>query len=247
MSAQAGTVRVLLFAVAAERAGARSLDLEVSAATAGAVRRALAEKVPALASLLPLCALAVDGEYAEDGTEVLPGAEVAVIPPVSGGGEDGLPYGAISDRSIDDAALVRKVEDPSAGGIVVFYGTVRGTTGAQVTDRLEYDSYAELAEREMHRILGEVMAQVPESRIAAVHRTGALEVGEVAVVVAASAPHRDGAFLAARTAIDRIKAEVPIWKREIGPDGKEWVDGTPVAGAPKARAQGEKDGSGNAL
>lgn len=224
-------VCIVLFAVAAERAGCRSLDLVVGGTTAGAVREALAREVPPLASLLPLCALAVDGEYAEDDAAVAEGAEVAVIPPVSGGEADALPHGTIADLPVDGADLMRRVQDGGAGATVVFYGTVRAVTGEQVTDRLEYESYRELGEREMRRILTEVMAQVPTSRIAASHRVGSLAVGDVAVVVAASAAHRDGAFLAARTAIDRIKAEVPIWKREIGPDGQAWVEGTPVAGA----------------
>lgn len=225
------TVRVRLFAVAAERAGAR--EIVVQAGTVGEVRAALAARAPALAALLPRCALAVDGTYATDAQPVPDGAEVAVIPPVSGGAgtDEAGPYGRIQDTPIDAGDIVARVRQDDAGALVVFHGTVRAHTGDQVTDYLEYESYVSLAQREMERILREVEAAVPGSRLAAAHRTGRLDVGETAVVVAATAGHRDGAFEAARTAIDRIKAEVPIWKREIGPDGTAWVEGSPVAGA----------------
>ncbi len=231
-------VEVVLFAVAAERAGRRRLSLRVepaaSSVLAADVRRALLSEVPALAAILPSCALAFDDAYAGDEAVVPPGATVAVIPPVSGGGEE-APYARIEDGAIDPAAIALRVADDASGGTVVFLGTVRSRTGEQVTERLEYESHRPLAEREMARILSEVAAAVAGSRLAAAHRVGRLAVGEVAVVVAASAPHRDGAFLAARTAIDRIKAEVPIWKREVGPDGAVWVEGSTVPAArPKA-------------
>lgn len=225
-------VRVHLFAVAAERAGTRSLELEVAGSEGRVrvadVRQALAERAPALASLLPLCALAVGDAYATDDAAVPPGAEVAVIPPVSGGD---APYGRVTSAPIAVAELADRVRHGGAGAVVVFEGTVRGRTEGRVTERLEYESHIPLAEREMVRILAEVEARHPGARLAAAHRIGALAVGETAVVVAASAPHRDAAFAAARAAIDRIKAEVPIWKREIGPDGAAWVEGTPVTGA----------------
>lgn len=225
-------VRVLLFAVAAERAGRRTLTLALGRGprTAGDVRGALAQAVPALADLLPACALAVDDEYAGDGAPVAAGATVAVIPPVSGG-VDG-PYARIVTTPIDPAAVAARVGDAASGAVVIFLGTVRAETRGHRTDLLEYESHRSLAEREMGRILSEVAATVEHGRIAAEHRVGRLAVGEVAVVVAASAPHRDGAFAAARAAIDRIKAEVPIWKREIGPDGAEWVEGSALPAAP---------------
>jgi molybdopterin synthase catalytic subunit/molybdopterin converting factor small subunit len=245
------SVTVQLFAVAAERAGARQVALEVAVdggglPTVGDVRRALAAQVPALAPLLAVCAFAVAAEYAEDAAPVPPGAEVAVIPPVSGGAAtadgDSDPYGRIEEGAIDVADLMARVGGDAMGAVVVFYGTVRGESEGRRTVRLEYESHRALGEREMRRVLAEVMAAHAPARLAAAHRVGALAVGEVAVVVAAAAPHRDEAFAAARTAIDRIKAEVPIWKREVGPDGAAWVEGTPVAGAGQRRIDGSVPG-----
>ncbi len=88
---------------------------------------------------------------------------------------------------------------------------------------LEYESYGPMAERELDKILDEIRAEHPEVRVAAAHRIGALQVGDAAVLCAASAPHRGEAFRACREAIDRIKARLPIWKREHGPDGPYWV------------------------
>lgn len=229
-------VKVLLFAVAAERAGRREVVLRLeaeggSAVTTADVRRALAVELPGLATLLPSCALAVEDEYAGEGQMVPAGATVAVIPPVSGGAD--APHARIAAEAIDPARVASLVGDAGSGAVVVFCGTVRGLTRERVTEHLEYESHRALAEREMVRILSEVAAGVAGCRIAAEHRVGRLAVGEVAVVVAASAPHRDGAFVAARAAIDRIKAEVPIWKREVGPDGAEWVEGSAVPAAPK--------------
>ncbi len=89
--------------------------------------------------------------------------------------------------------------------------------------RLEYSAYASMARREMERIAAELESEIPGVRVAVMHRIGSLEVGDAAVVCAASAPHRGEAFEACRALIDRIKARVPIWKREIGPDGAAWV------------------------
>jgi molybdopterin synthase catalytic subunit len=89
--------------------------------------------------------------------------------------------------------------------------------------RLDYEAYASMALAEMNRIAAEIAAEAPGLRLAVLHRTGSLGVGDVAIVCAASAPHRGEAYAACRALIDRVKARVPIWKREHGPDGAYWV------------------------
>jgi len=126
-----------------------------------------------------------------------------------------------SPLSIDEA--LASVRRPGAGGIALFVGVVRDENAGRAVTRLEYSAYASMAKREMERIAEEIEREIEGVRLAALHRVGSLEVGEAAVVCAASAPHRGEAFRACRELIDRIKARVPIWKREIGPDGAAWV------------------------
>jgi molybdopterin synthase catalytic subunit len=115
------------------------------------------------------------------------------------------------------------VKRPGAGGLAVFVGVVRDENLGRAVSRLEYSAYASMAQREMERIIEELEREIDGVRVAARHRIGSLDVGDAAVVCAASAPHRGEAFRACRELIDRIKARVPIWKREIGPDGAAWV------------------------
>lgn len=123
--------------------------------------------------------------------------------------------------SVDEA--LARVRHPGAGGLAVFIGVVRDHSAGREVTRLEYSAYASMAVKEMERIAAEIEAEIEGVRVAAMHRTGSLEVGDAAVVCAASAPHRAEAFRACRELIDRIKSRVPIWKKEIGPGGIEWV------------------------
>ena len=135
--------------------------------------------------------------------------------------------------SIDEA--VAHVKHGGAGAVCVFMGNVRDHNEGRAVVRLEYEAYASMALAEMTRIAQELAAETPELRLAVLHRTGSLAVGEVAVVCAASAPHRGEAYAACRALIDRVKARVPIWKREHGPEGATWV------GWQDARCGGESD------
>ncbi len=123
--------------------------------------------------------------------------------------------------SLDE--VLREVRRPGAGAVVSFEGTVRDHNDGRAVTLLEYEAYGSMAESELAVILEEIRAEIPDVRVAALHRTGALQVGDAAVVCVASAPHRGEAFRACRLAIDRIKARLPIWKREHGPDGPYWV------------------------
>jgi len=119
--------------------------------------------------------------------------------------------------------VVAAVVHPGAGGIATFVGVVRDLNEGRAVTLLEYEAYGSMAEAELGRILDELVAEIPGVRVGALHRVGALEIGDIAVACAASAPHRDEAFRACRLLIDRIKARLPIWKREHGPDGPAWV------------------------
>ena len=129
----------------------------------------------------------------------------------------------LSGEPLSLDAVVAVVAHAGAGAVVTFVGAVRDTNAGHAVTRLEYEAYPSLATAEMGRILTEIAAELPGVRVAVHHRTGSLEVGDAAVVCAASAPHREEAFDACRRVIDRVKARVPIWKREHGPDGPYWV------------------------
>lgn len=131
----------------------------------------------------------------------------------------------IVDGPIDAAEVIRQVEDPGNGAICVFYGVVRDhALSGRRTSYLEYDAYREMAIGKMAEIADEIRQRWGIERIAMIHRIGRLAVGEPSVVIAVGTPHRKQAFEACAYAIDRLKAEVPIWKKEIGPDGEEWVE-----------------------
>lgn len=119
--------------------------------------------------------------------------------------------------------VTRIVARPEAGAIATFLGVVRNMNDGRAVTLLEYEAYGTMAEAELARVIEEIEREMPEVRVAATHRIGALQVGDAAVVCAASAPHRGEAFAACRLLIDRIKARLPIWKREHGPDGPYWV------------------------
>ena len=133
---------------------------------------------------------------------------------------------ALRDTPLDVAEVLAAVQDPSAGGVVSFTGLVRDHDGGRGVTELEYEAHPG-AQEAMAAVAERIAGELPVHALAAVHRTGLLAVGDVAVVVAASASHRDQAFEAARRLIDDLKATVPIWKRQVFNDGEqEWV-GTP--------------------
>jgi molybdopterin synthase catalytic subunit len=123
--------------------------------------------------------------------------------------------------SVEEA--IAMVAHSGAGGIAIFLGMVRDTNDGRAVTQLEYEAYGSMAVAEMDRIRAEIESEIAEVRVAALHRVGALRVGEIAVVCVASAPHRGEAFRACKLMIDRVKERVPIWKREHGPDGPYWV------------------------
>ncbi len=129
----------------------------------------------------------------------------------------------VSKEPLDVGAAVALVSHGGAGAVDVFLGVVRDHNEGRAVTRLEYEAYEAMAVREMERIGAKIEADAPGVRVAASHRTGSRAVGELAVVCAASAPHRAEAFAACRRLIDDLKASVPVWKREWGPDGPYWV------------------------
>lgn len=142
--------------------------------------------------------------------------------------------------SVDE--VLKLVRRPGAGGLAVFEGVVRDENAGRAVTKLEYSAYASMAKREMEKIAVEIEAEIDGVRVAAMHRVGLLDVGDAAVVCAASAPHRAEAFQACRLLIDRIKERVPVWKREIGPGGESWVGWEDARCTPDGHAKHDHHG-----
>lgn len=136
------------------------------------------------------------------------------------------PIVALTNQPIDPDAIRKSLESPELGGVVIFCGEVRSVTGELETEKLEYEAYEEMATAQMFRI-AEECASKWQGNVACVHRIGELMPGEIAVVTAAACAHRDAAFACCRELIDRIKQDVPIWKKEFGPGGESWVSPHP--------------------
>jgi molybdopterin synthase catalytic subunit/molybdopterin converting factor small subunit len=214
-------VRVRLFAILRARAGG-SEELELELPDGAVVADAL-ERMRALTDGVPVV-MAVNQEYANPGAPLHPDDELALIPPVSGGASQstGTLHVRVRSDPLSAESVRNRVRDPRAGAIVVFEGVTR-----QVP-QLQYEAYTEMAERQIAEIVAAAADRHGLCSAAAEHRVGVVPLSEPSVVVAVSAPHRTEAFAGAMEIIDRIKAQVPIFKQEDG----QWVTGsTPTAGA----------------
>jgi molybdopterin synthase catalytic subunit len=129
----------------------------------------------------------------------------------------------LTDDPIDTDALVRSSMRRSDGACVVFEGVVRNHHAGKIVESIFYDAYRPMAEKEMTKIIGDIQSQYPEVKMTVMHRLGDLEVGDVSIAIICSSPHRAESYEASRLLIDRIKETVPIWKKERGPRGEEWV------------------------
>lgn len=213
---------MLYFAVFRERIGRDEEALELPAgATVRDAIEALAGRHAAVAALRGKFRCAVNQDFADDDRVLVDRDELALIPPVAGGSDARHVQLLAEPLSLD--RCVAAVRGPGMGGLVTFTGMVRRHSRGVTVDHLEYEAYAPMAVREMTRLCDEIEAEIAGTRLAVEHRVGRLEIGDVAVVIAAAAPHRAEAFAACRAMIDRLKDRVPIWKKEVGEDGAEWV------------------------
>ena len=204
-----------LFAMLRERAGAEEVELDLPADAR--VRDALSA-LDGLADGMPLV-MAVNREYAAEDAPLAAGDELALIPPVSGG-RAAVVHARVVEVPLAPEQLADHVRDPRAGAIVTFTGVTREV------EWLEYEAYVEMAEARMAAIAAEAIGRHGLCGAAAEHRVGSVPLSEPSVAVAVSAPHRDAAFAGAREIIDRLKAEAPIWKKEVEGGEERWVEGS---------------------
>jgi molybdopterin synthase catalytic subunit len=203
-------VRIRLFAGLRERAGAAELELELPE---GAVVADALERMRALTNGVPVV-MAINQEYADVDATLHSGDEVALIPPISGGAVGAL-HARLTTEPLTLDPLVERVRDPRAGAVVTFLGVTREVA------ELEYEAYAEMAERQMAEIVARAIERHGLCAAAVEHRVGTVPLSEASVAIAVSAPHRAEAYAGSREIIDEIKAKVPIWKKEEG----EWIRG----------------------
>ncbi|AZN40206.1 molybdenum cofactor biosynthesis protein [Paenibacillus albus] len=224
---------IQLFAGLSERFGqsAISLPLEKSTLTVLELKQELISRYPAHASLLAVSFMACNQAYAVDEQTIQAEDELALLPPVSGGEE---PSTGIASAALEQAkyvvtadplsvdAITALVIVPNNGATLTFTGTTREWTHGTRTVRLEYEAYVPMAVKSLKQIGTEIMERWPGALCAIAHRIGVVDIAEISVVIAVSAPHRDDCYEASRYAIERLKQIVPIWKKEIWEDGSEW-------------------------
>jgi|SRR5579875_733302 len=169
-------------------------------------------------------AVAVNREYVSASHTLHDGDEVALLPPVSGGGPSRC---ALTRDRIDTERIVASLKQGEDGAVVVFDGTVRNNTRGRRTEYLVYEAYEQMALQQMRTLAAKATADFRIRDVILVHRLGRLEVGETSVLVVVASPHRAAAFDACRWLIDTLKKTVPIWKKEHFVDGAVWADGEP--------------------
>jgi molybdopterin synthase catalytic subunit len=216
-------VRVRLFARYREALGRDRLEVDLPEdGTVESAWSAVADRHPELAPYRPFTLFAVGQDYVSPEHRLRPDDELCLFPPVSGGASADI-YRVVTEPLSPDA-IAAEVDDPGAGGIVIFSGVVRNETGGRPVKFLEYEAHAAMAEVKMREIGESLRARWSGvKRVAMLHRIGRLEIGEASVLIAVSAAHRGDAFEACRYAIDTLKRTVPVWKKEHFEDGEVWV------------------------
>lgn len=211
-------IRVLAFATVSDILGRAPRVVEVVEGSRLAdLQKALEEIDVRMSGLWPRLAIAVDGRLVKGDVELVDGCEVALLPPVSGG----EPVPPICHEPIDLGLLSREVQAPEKGALLLFQGNVRNHHAGRPVLGLCYSAYEVMASERIRRICSELEASDPTLRVVIQHRLGEVPAGEPSVVIAVASAHRQAAYEASRTALERLKKEVPIWKLERYADGEE--------------------------
>ena len=189
-----------------------------SGATLADLQKLIYEKYPQIAQHKGSLRWAQNFNFASADNKLHDGDEIALIPPVAGG----APCAHVSDTELVLDDVIKKVRDDKHGALVLFLGTVRNNANEKTVEKLNYEAYDPMATQELDRIAS-ACSKNHHAKVYIAHRSGALEVRDVAVIIAAASAHRDGAFQACREALEQLKTDVPIWKKEFYSDGESWI------------------------
>jgi molybdopterin converting factor subunit 1 len=223
-------IKVLFFSTFRDRVGEREINIEIPEEfTVSQVKILISEKYPSLGDNLDFILVAINKDFAFDDDLIPDNAELAFFPPVSGGSDRKFSY-QIIEKEIKLDEIMAEIRSPEIGATSFFVGTVRDYTasgGGRETEYLEYEAFTEMAERKMKEIGDEIKEKwTLIERVYIVQRIGKQFPQEISVVVACNSSHRNsGIFEAAKFGIDRLKQIVPVWKKEVGPNGEEWIEG----------------------
>ena len=225
-------MRVLFFGMLKDVVGRpeEQLDLETGA-TLGQIFEQYCGRFPRMREMAGSILLARNREFAEPAAAIAEGDEIAFLPPVSGGSEylqqisENGNFFALTQHPIVTRKIADRLLRGEDGAVITFEGVVRNNTRGRQTHFLDYECYEPMAIKEMARIGGEIRGGYDIDRIALIHRLGRMLIGETSVVVIVTAAHRKAAFEAALEGINRLKRQVPIWKKEHFADGEVWVEG----------------------
>ena len=227
-------VQLLLFATVKDKVGQSRLSLELpETAVIADAKAALSRDFPGAARSIETAIAALNEEFSQPDAILRDGDTLALFPPVSGGQSDPAKpeIFLLPDGPVDHDEIVAAVTTSATGAVCLFSGMVRGETDRpghqKETAHLEYEAYTPMALVKMKQVADEIREMWPGVQgIAIAQRVGILKVGQNTVLIACSSGHRDeGCFEAARYGIDRLKEIVPVWKKEVGPDGESWLEG----------------------
>lgn len=233
-------IRVLFFGMLKDLAGRGNDHLDLpEGATVDEVLKHYTASIPRFKDLLPSVAISVNQQYARQNVKLKADDEVAFLPPVSGG----APKVSLVREKIDTQGTLESIKQPEDGAAVLFEGVVRNNTRGRRTIYLEYESYQDMALKELGALVEQALAQFKVRDVAIVHRLGRLEIGETSVLIVVAAAHRGAAFDACRWLIDTLKRTVPIWKKEYFEDGAVWADGDPFPAEIRAGTHSQRPAS----
>ena len=228
--------KIIFFAKLKDIVGKTELEFDLREGSKVAdLKREIVQEFPNLQEYVDIIIVSINQNFAFDEDPIPENSEIALFPPVSGGAMDEKDFVDVIDNDFEFNALINDVIEKQTGAVVMFTGIIRGETNDPehpITTGLEYEAYVPMAKAKMLQITEETRSRWPSiQKIVIIQRIGYMDAGTPTIVVICSAAHRNtGVFDAAKYGIDRVKEVVPIWKKEIGPDGQSWIEGDYIPG-----------------